>query len=669
MAADRLLGAAPVACVSCRRLKMRCIGAANPPCARCLKSNRECMVQLPNRQQRHLPPSSSNAVTSPNPLVEHTPSPGVSHESASPAVRTEAASQLQEPSTGLASEQRNPLLYQTSLPSIFSSSPITIASTMASKSDSPSGGVPASHTRLELDQVSHSTILDLVEFFLQKMICYTPVLSLEQLDNPESLISSRRPLAYAMAFVASTHSPGYTSTRLALLPHMLKMLKEPHDAIDNTQNENWTLLQALAVLYAYPRVAAVSKQDREKQMSPWAVKSAVETCAMQVSLHQSVEDLKALIESREPDILSSLPYRCAFFWLWLFVKSRHHSVLTRTPPTIPYDQTIASTLDLIMNLDPSPGVWRVLAEAALHHKWDQAARLDKSLPEWWGVLPDIKDGGALPELLENVENLLQEWHSEWLPPTEISSPSRSSVASNFQDPSIFANSITAFMGILTRFNIVSFATPIISHQLVTKTGLGVFPSMTAQSPELSAFLNCVLKSADAAATCCDSILDLKPVAREQLRYMPDYGFTMLALCCLHLVYADNISPENSTLRSYLMKAERVASLMMDLSVGCNVCPKIYGEYVSFQLRNAPHSSTHTFHNCNADQIMAESQRLSVRGHEDSHSWPQLGPTGSNYPPLDYLLDIGPMNGYWPAIELNSDGALPLNSELFNMFNT
>ncbi|KFY04541.1 hypothetical protein O988_00701 [Pseudogymnoascus sp. VKM F-3808] len=669
MVADRLLGAAPVACVSCRRLKMRCIGAANPPCVRCLKSNRECMVQLPNRQQRHLSSSHSNASTSSNPLVEHTLSTGVSHASTSSAVRTEAARQLQEPCPGLASEQRNPSLDQTSLPSIFSSSPITIASTMASESDDPSIGVPASHTRLELDQVSHSTILDLVELFLQKMICYTPVLSLEQLDSPESLISSRRPLAYAMAFVASTHSPGYTSTRLALLPHMLKMLQQPHDVTDQSQKENWTLLQALAVLYAYPRVDAVSKQNGEKQMSPWAVKCAVETCAMQISLHQSVEDLKSLIKSCEPDILSSLPYRRAFFWLWLFVKSRHHSVLTRTPPTMPYDQTIASTLDLILASGPPPGVWRVLAEAALHHKWDQAARFDKSLPEWWCVPPDTKDGAALPELLENVENLLQEWHSDWLSPTEINAPSRSSVASNFQDPSIFANSITAFMGILTRFNIVSFAAPIISHQLVTKTGLAIFPSMTEQSPELSAFLNCVLKSADAAATCCDSILDLKPIAREQLRYMPDYGFTMLALCCLHLVYVYNISPDNPILRSYLMKAERVASLMMDLCVGCNVCPRIYGEYVSFQLRKAARSSTLVFDNCNADQIMAYSQRLSLRGHEDSRSWPQLGPTGSNYTPLDYLVDLGPMTCNWPAMELNYDGALPLNSELFDIFNT
>ena len=484
--------------------------------------------------------------------------------------------------------------------------------------------------------------------FLQKMICYTPVLSLEQLDSPESFIASRQPLAYTMAFVASTYSPGYTSTRLALLPHVLNILQQSHNIMDSCERDRWTLLQALAVLYAYPRVTTLSKRDGGRQISPWAVKSAVETCAMQISLHQSIEDLKALIESHDPEILSSLPYRRTFFWLWLFVKSRHHSVLTRTPPTMHYDQTIASTLNLILSLGPPPGVWRVLAEVALHHKWDQASQLDQSLVEWWCVPPDTTDGGVLFKLLESVENLLQEWHSDWLLPAEINSPSRDSIASNFQDPSIFANSITAFMGILTRFNMVSFAAPIISYQLVTRTGLDVFPPITTQSPELSAFLNCVLKSADAAAICCDRILDLKPIAREQLRYMPDYGFTMLTLCCLHLIYACNVCPHNSTLRGYLLKAEEVASLMMDLCIGCNICPKIYGEYIFFQLRK-----------------VADSGRFPVRSHEDSRTWPQLGPADSNYFPLENFLDINLMNDSWPITELNYIGASPLSSDLFN----
>lgn len=148
---------------------MRCIGASNPPCVRCLKGKRECRVQLPNRQQRRLSSSRSNplahtlAPSSPNPPTQHIPSPGISHASASPTGPTAAGSQLRDSSSGLASECRNLPLDQPSFPSIFSSSPITIASTKGSKSHGSSGDVPASRPQIDLDMLSHGTILDLVE--------------------------------------------------------------------------------------------------------------------------------------------------------------------------------------------------------------------------------------------------------------------------------------------------------------------------------------------------------------------------------------------------------------------------------------------------------------------------------------------------------------------------
>lgn len=469
-----------------------------------------------------------------------------------------------------------------------------------------------------------------------------------------------------MAFVASTLSIGYSSTRLALFPHMSQMLEQANDVSNKTQEENWTLLQALAVLYSYPRVAAVSGQVAEKQLSPWVVKSAVETCAMQLSLHQSVEDLKTYLKSPGSDISSSFPYRRTFYWIWLFVKSRHHSVITRTPPTIRNDSTITTTLDLLPHLDPQPGVWRVLAEAALHHQWDQAARIDRDLAEWWCVPCNTKDIGSLSELLENAENLLQEWSATWLQSHDMSTPS--SHDSNLLDPSFFANSITAFMGILTRFSIVSFAAPIVSHQLVAKTGMATFPSSSARSPELSAFLNCVLKSADAAGKCCDTIIELKPAAREPLRYMPDYGFTMIALCCLHLVYAYKMCPDNPTLRSYLVKAEQVAYIMMDLRVGCNVCPKVYGEYILFQLRTATRNSAPSTDNGNEDQNMADSHAGPAMGRPDSHAWSQLGSTADSNQPLDSLFQFGLSNDNWPTADLSSDVLLLSNPELLDILN-
>ncbi len=446
---------------------------------------------------------------------------------------------------------------------------------------------------------------------------------------------------------------------------MTKLLEQAAGSMGANQDDNWTLLQALGVLYAYPTIAAVSRQTGEKYLSPWAVKSAVEICAMQLSLHRSVEDLDTLMKSGEPDISTSFAYRHTFYWLWLFVKSRHHSVITRTPPSIPNDSTITTTLDLLLKMNPQPGVWRVMAEAALDHMWDEAARSNKGLAEWWCLPSDAEDIGTVLELLQNAENMLQEWSSTWLQSHDISTPS--SLSFSLEDPSVFAHSITSFMGILTRFSIVSFAATIVSRRLA-KTGLSAFPSTTAQSPELSAFLSCVLRSADAASQCCDLVINLKPAAREVLRYTPDYGFTMIALCCLHLIYAYNMSPDNMTLRSYLSKAERAAHLLIDLRVGSNICPQIYGEYVLFQLRRLNQGSVTPGDNGNEQSISDVHHDRSI-AHQDSQFWSQLGfMASSSQPPLDSLFRVGLTNQSWPVEDMSSDGLIPSNSDLLDIFN-
>ncbi|KAJ5946133.1 hypothetical protein N7454_002972 [Penicillium verhagenii] len=469
-----------------------------------------------------------------------------------------------------------------------------------------------------------------------------------------------------MAFVASSLSPGYSSIRLALFPHMFRMLEQANDISNNTQDENWTLLQGLAVLYSYPRVSAASGQGPERKLSLWAVKSAVETCAMQLSLHNSVEDLQVYLQSPGPDISSSLPYRRSFYWIWLFVKSHHHSVITRTPPTIRNDSSISAILEVMPHFESQPGVRRVLAEAALHHQWDKAARPDTDLAEWWCVPRCTKDIGALSELLDNAENLLQEWGDIWLQPFDLSASS--SHEPSLEDPLFFANSITAFMGVLTRFNIVSFAAPIVSHQLMARTGLATFPPSTAHSPELSAFLNCVLKSADAASKCCDAIIELKPASRDALRYMPDYGFTMITLCCLHLVHAYSMCPDNSTLKSHLSKVDQVAELMMDLSFGCNVCPKVYGDNILSQLKAATRRSVSLTDDVDQHQSMATSPIDPAVGLPGPHAWSQVGSVpGFDYP-MDSFFRINSSSADWPTTELSSDILLQPNSELIDLFN-
>lgn len=150
-------------------IQMRCIGADSPPCARCLKRNRECVVQLPNRQQHHLSsrskaPSQQPLLPSPSPFDQSTPSPRNSSSFALPAQQQTTAhspdESSQHPSMGL---QMDSPPNQTNMPSIFSLSPIDIAMADNPEIPHPSSGPLASHDLLEPTQVSYSTVLDLVE--------------------------------------------------------------------------------------------------------------------------------------------------------------------------------------------------------------------------------------------------------------------------------------------------------------------------------------------------------------------------------------------------------------------------------------------------------------------------------------------------------------------------
>jgi hypothetical protein len=114
---------------------MRCVGAENPPCARCFKSNRECNVRLPNRQQtnsstrskrpfnRHIPPRSPTPTT-------------VSPRTAYAERDIPTTTQVISPAAAeMALEQSEVMLSESELPSIFSSTAIT----MGTRRDSDTG--------------------------------------------------------------------------------------------------------------------------------------------------------------------------------------------------------------------------------------------------------------------------------------------------------------------------------------------------------------------------------------------------------------------------------------------------------------------------------------------------------------------------------------------------
>ncbi|KAL2853513.1 hypothetical protein BJX68DRAFT_233065 [Aspergillus pseudodeflectus] len=144
---------AAVACMSCRRLKMRCVGGGSPPCRRCLKHNRECVVRLPNRNQRR--PSSSQIQDYRN----------TQHALASPVSSSSHASvsrQLYDRSPSETGREYSINQEPLGLPSIFSSSPLSIAAkSVPERNDSfdDHASIPSA----DADHISPPVIRDLVE--------------------------------------------------------------------------------------------------------------------------------------------------------------------------------------------------------------------------------------------------------------------------------------------------------------------------------------------------------------------------------------------------------------------------------------------------------------------------------------------------------------------------
>jgi hypothetical protein len=136
--------------------QMRCVGGGSPPCRRCLRHNRECVVRLPNRTQRQ----SSSSQTHVYRNAQHIPASPVS-SSSNASVSQERYDCSPSATRRQHSIDQEPL----GLPSIFSSSPLSIATIKVSENNGPFSDHPSSPGR-DGDHLSLSVIRDLVELWV-----------------------------------------------------------------------------------------------------------------------------------------------------------------------------------------------------------------------------------------------------------------------------------------------------------------------------------------------------------------------------------------------------------------------------------------------------------------------------------------------------------------------
>lgn len=401
-------------------------------------------------------------------------------------------------------------------------------------------------------------------------------------ENIVDLIDKKPSLAYSMAFVASRLIPGCISVHRKLVPYIVQLCQGRLEACEQSEANNWICLQALSVIYAYLQVPAMtgssfgSMLNSKEYLSHGALKSTVEAMAMQLQLHRSIDELQTMMQINESSIWSTETYHRCVYWVWLYIMSRHYSVLTRTPPSIQNDSTMRRSLIVLKALNPGSHVRQILAEAELYAIWDQAALSSNGLAEWWcsPVFPSNLETEIA--CMQRIDVMLDAWHSTWLsgvPETDSAG----------LEPA--ASLIVEFLYHLVRFHIHSFASVLASYQVIPKSPCAPW-STGASEQQLPALAGSIIKSADAACGLCDLLIRLKPSELECVRYIPEFGFTMITLCCLYIIHAYEVLSGYPLLMNHMSKVEKTSKLMTEIALGPNQLSKLYGEFVMSRLQRA-----------------------------------------------------------------------------------
>lgn len=206
------------------------------------------------------------------------------------------------------------------------------------------------------------------------MLHFIPVTDPHDLRNTLEVISQKRTLALCICYVAAKYVPGGDRMRSKLFPSNSAILHD-RNFRPQTEDEKWTILQALSVLYAYRTTVTnePSTQEKFSDISHRTIKAFVESHALHVCVHRSIAGLRTLIRTKKPNISSTLDFKLYMYWLWLFNTSNHFSVVAGTPPSIRIDATIRTAPTLLENIEIGSGLRQILSEVELCILWDRVS--------------------------------------------------------------------------------------------------------------------------------------------------------------------------------------------------------------------------------------------------------------------------------------------------------
>ncbi|CZR62617.1 uncharacterized protein PAC_12514 [Phialocephala subalpina] len=469
---------------------------------------------------------------------------------------------------------------QTALPSIYTTTPYNTVFDSAHHMPEDSSGQPApkrrriepSHTSSPQNSVQDGQastseplpqrdMIQLIDIFRSRMLHFISVIDPQDLGNTLEVISQKRALALCICYVAARYVPGGDRTRSKLLPSIFAILQD-RNFRPQSDDEKWTMLQALSVLYAYRTTVTSepSTQGTVTDISHRTIKAFVESYALHVSVHRSIAGLRSSIRTNKPNITSTLDFKLYMYWLWLFNMSNHFSVVAGTPPSIRIDATIRAAPTLLENIDIGSGPRQILSEVELCILWDKISNAHSpGLAEWW-CPPDLSDNTAghldseaLRTLDVAIDKALSSWSQKW------------GVAIHTEPLGI---------GMDFHFRFTQFC---LSTYMIRSLSIGHSNVDSDQQFRLN-------NSVQAAHHFCELLLNAGPAERDGARYTGDFGFVMISFSCLFILEACKLYPtavQDSD--RILATVEEVALFLEELAVNSSHGPYLQGNIIQKKL--------------------------------------------------------------------------------------
>ncbi len=156
------------------------------------------------------------------------------------------------------------------------------------------------------------------------MYGFIPMISLEDLKDINYLMTKKRQLVHCICFVTARFAPGGKQSRSKMVPIISAILSDKSFITKGDFDAEWTMLQALSVLYAYRQTPAPTtniQSYQSEEVPQWPIKAFVESYATHLSVHRAVEGVKSAVRTGATNIPATRAYQKYIYWLWLFTMS------------------------------------------------------------------------------------------------------------------------------------------------------------------------------------------------------------------------------------------------------------------------------------------------------------------------------------------------------------